>query len=92
MNVSTSREARSGSAIVKAMSRKDFDLKLLEGVARTRAFGALVTFMAKNLSKEDKQEVRRALNDIGIPFSLTKSDHELDDIAAATIARSVSSR
>lgn len=92
MNVSTSREAHSGPAIVKTMSRKDFNEKFLKGVARTKEFGALLTFMAKNISEEDKQKVRKALNDIGIPFSLTMSDNDLDDIAVATIKRSTSSR
>ncbi|MBR3256331.1 hypothetical protein IKG10_01535 [Candidatus Saccharibacteria bacterium] len=85
-----SQEVRNGIDFIASMSKKEYHEKFLRGVARTRVFGALITFKAENISDEEKQEVREVLHDMGIPFEFMESDKELDDIAAFAAARSVS--
>lgn len=92
MNMSTSQEVHSGAKIVDSMSRKDFHLIFVRGLGQTKAFSALASFRAENISLEEKREVRMALNNAGIPFALTESDSDLNEIAAAISARAVALR
>lgn len=79
-----------GVSIIEMMSRNDFHQKYVRGICKTRSFGALVSFMAENISSEEKFEVRTMLARNGIPLSLTKSDDDLNTIAAAISARATS--
>ena len=92
MNASMSQEVLNGATIVESMSKEDFHLKFVKGVGQTKAFGALASFKAEHISPEEKQEVRLALGGIGIPFDLTRSDSDLNEIAAAVSARAVALR
>ena len=85
-----SQKAPTGVDIIVSMPRKEFHQKYVRGICRTLSFGALVSFHAKNLSVEEKMEVRRDLANNGIPFEMTNSDDVLDEIAAVVSARAVS--
>ncbi len=92
MDASMSQEALSGVEVIEAMPREEFHLKFVRGVGQTRAFGALVSFLAENITPAEKQEVRKSLEKLGIPLALTESDEELNRIAVAASARSVALR
>ena len=85
-----SQKAPTGVDIIVSMPRKEFHQKYVRGICRTLSFGALVSFHAKNLSMEEKMEVRRDLANNDIPFEMTKTDDVLDEIAAVVSARAVS--
>ena len=87
-----SKDAHNGMKIVEDMSREDFYLNFVKGIGQTKSFCALASFMAENISPEEKQEVRLALNAIGIPPAITESDDDLNEIAAAVSARAVALR
>lgn len=84
-----SKALKSGVEIIERMSREFFYLHFIRGVCRTRPFASLVSFKAKNLSEEERTEVRAILSNNGIPFELTSSEQTLDDLAAAISARAV---
>ena len=92
MDASMSQEELSGAEIIEAMSRKDFHHKFVMGVGQTEAFGALVSCRAEYITPAQKQEVRELLEKLGIPFTLTGSDDELNMIAATAAARAVDVR
>lgn len=85
-----SQVAHGGVDIIEMMSRNDFHQKYVRGVCKARSFGALVTFMAENISSEEKLEVRTMLAHNGIPLSMTESNDDLNMIAAVISARAVS--
>ena len=85
-----SQVVHGGANIIETMSRSDFHQKYVRGVCKTRSFGALVTFMAENISSEEKLEVRTKLARNGIPLSMTETDDDLNTIAAVISARAVS--
>lgn len=87
-----SKEAYDGVEIIEKMSREDFHSKFVKGVGQTRAFSALASFTAENISPEEKQEIRTALSAIGIPLAMTELDDVLDEIAAVVSARAVTLR
>ena len=70
--------------IINAIPSKEFRLRFIKGVCKTKPFGS---FKAKNLSQEEKAELRAILCDNGFPFELTGSDQELDKIAATIFDR-----
>lgn len=84
-----SKALKSGIEIIENMSREFFYLHFIRGVCRTRPFASLASFKAKNLSEEERTEVRAILSKNGIPFELTSSEQTLDDLAAAISARAV---
>ena len=84
-----SKALKSGVEIIEKMSREFFYLHFIRGVCRTRPFASLASFKAKNLSEEERTEVRAILSKNGIPFELTSSEQTLDDLAAAISARAV---
>lgn len=84
-----SKALKSGVEIIEKMSREFFYLHFIRGVCRTRPFASLASFKAKNLSEEERTEVRAILSNNGIPFELTSSEQILDDLAAAISARAV---
>lgn len=84
-----SKALKSGVEIIERMSREFFYLHFIRGVCRTRPFASLASFKAKNLSEEERTEVRAILSNNGIPFELTSSEQTLDDLAAAISARAV---
>lgn len=84
-----SKALKSGVEIIEKMSREFFYLHFIRGVCRTRPFASLASFKAKNLSEEERTEVRAILFNNGIPFELTSSEQTLDDLAAAISARAV---
>ena len=92
MNISISQEAYSGATIIESMPRKDFHLKIVKGIGQMKAFGALVSFKAENISPEEKQEIRVALNGVGVPLTMMESDCDLNEIAAVVSARAVALR
>ena len=73
--------------IINAIPSEEFRLRFVKGVCKTKPFGSLASFKAKNLSQEEKTELRAILCDNGFPFELTGSDHELDKIATAIFDR-----
>lgn len=73
--------------IINAIPSKEFRLRFIKGVCKTKPFGSLASFKAKNLSQEEKTELRAILCDNGFPFELTGSDQELDKIAATIFDR-----
>ena len=79
-----------GVKIIEMISRNDFHQNYVRGICTNRSFGALVSFMAENISPEEKLEVRTILSHNGIPLNLTESDEDLNTIAAAISARAVS--
>ncbi len=83
------KDARSGTDIIRDMSRDDFHNKFVRGIGQTRSFGALASFFAANIDEDEKEEVRKALSNIGIPRELTETDEALDEIAAVVSARAV---
>lgn len=85
-----SQKVLTGASIIRSMSRNDFHRKYVRGVCQTLSFGALASFLAENLSAEEKMEIRRSLADNGIPFEMTKTNDALDEIAAVISARAVS--
>ena len=92
MDMAISQEVHSGAIIVESMPREDFHLKFVKGIGQMKAFGALVSFKAENISPEEKQKIRAALNDVGVPFTLMESDSDLNEIAAVVSARAVTLR
>ena len=74
---------------INKMSRSDFHSKIVRKIAKTRAFGALVTFGAKALNANEKNEIEESLCNIDPLFSCDISDTELDEIATAIASRSV---
>lgn len=84
--------AAHGVEIVRAMSREDFHKKFVKGIGKTRAFGAIASLGPDRISPEQKTEVRKALDAIGIPLSMTASDNDLCDIVAEISARAVALR
>jgi len=86
------KQEAQGVEIINAMSREDFHQKVIRGFGRSNAFGGLVSFGAKNILPEERQQIRAELANIGIPLALTESDKDLDDIASAIAGRSVSLR
>ena len=76
--------------LILEMPKEKFREIFIRNIGQTRSFGALVSRGAKNIFPEEKQEVRKKLNDVGIPFSMTESDEKLDTIAATVAGRSMS--
>ncbi len=81
-----------GVTIIENMTRKDFHQKIVKGIGKKRAFGAIASFGAEKITLEQKAEVRKSLASIGIPLHLTSSDDDLDAIIETITARAVSLR
>ena len=75
--------------LIIEMPREQFWDVFIRNIGQTRAFGALVSLKTKHMSPEEKQDIRKKLNDAGIPYSMTDSDEKLDTIAATVAARSM---
>ena len=80
---------KEGVAFIKGMSRDAFYHQIVERLGRKRSFGALVSFGAGYLSKEEKEELHRELALVGIESEYLKTDEDLDDVATAIVGRSV---
>jgi len=89
-----SREAptQTGVEIIRAMSRDDFHKKIVRKIGNSSAFGAAVSLGAEHISAEERFIVRKALDEAGIPISLTESNSDLDDVIAVITARAVTVR
>ena len=72
---------------LKEMTRKDFYQKIVTGVARTTAFGALVSFGAAYLSDREKDVLVEEFGKISPQLAGDKADMVWDDIANSIIDR-----
>ena len=81
------------SLFIGEMSRDAFYNGFVKRVGKTHEFAALATIKAKNLTDDEKNEVRRLLSThLKFPYYLMDNDDKLDDIAAVASARAVTLR
>ena len=75
--------------LILEMPKEEFWKIFIRNIGQTRSFGALVSLGTKHMRPGDKEEVRKNLNNVGIPFTMTDSDEKLGTIAATVAARSM---
>ena len=74
---------------IREMPRSEFQSKILKGIAKDRAFGALVTFGARSLNEAERNNIDVALGKIDPVFTEEISNDALDEIATIVAHRSV---
>jgi len=87
-----SQSTISGKTIIQSLSREKFHHKFVKGVCNLPSIGALASFRAENISPEEKLEIRNILANNGIPYDLTETDHDLNEIILAISDRAMSLR
>ncbi len=89
-----SREVlNSAEGFIAALSRNYFYNNFVRVVGRTRAFGALASFKAVNLSEGEKTELRKLFSEnMGVPDALMDTNEKLDILAAVATARAATLR
>lgn len=75
--------------IIRGMSKTDFHSRVIKGIAKDRAFGALVTFGADSLDETERTKIGVALSKIDPVFTKSISNDVLDEIATIVAHRSV---
>ncbi len=75
--------------IIREMPSSDFHLKVLRGIAKDRAFGALITFGADSLDETDRTKIGVALSKIDPVFTKNISSDALNEISTIVADRSV---
>ena len=75
--------------IIREMPRSEFHNKIVGGIAKDRAFGALVSFGANSLDNAERNKIDMALSKIDPVFTGDVSNDVLDEIATIVAHRSV---
>lgn len=77
------------ATLVENIPEGIFMQKFVRGLAQTRLVGDIVSRGASMASLKDKCTIRQELVKLGIPFYLSESDENLDEIIGELFARSV---
>lgn len=81
-----------GPDIIKSLSREEFHKKYVKGLCQSAEFSTLASFWAEYTPEDYKTKVRNELAELGIPYELTASNDDLNDIVTAITGRSVTLR
>ena len=74
---------------IREMPRSEFHSKIIKGIAKDCAFGALVTFGAESLNEIERGNIGVALSKIDPMFTRNISNDVLNEIATIVAHRSV---
>lgn len=78
-----------GRHIVRSLSDENYQ-QIVNGVAQSYAFDELIAAGASSVSRKAKTAIRYELDKAGIPFTKTRTDRDLEDIANAIVCHSFS--